>query len=284
MKKNFAFLIAVAFLAGCSYAKEVPEVQEAPEGFVFVQGGNFANSNSNLYDTDIVVESFFISVTEVTQSQWVEVMGSNPSQIIGDDRPVETITWYDAILFANTKSLQHGLQPFYNIDKENNDPGNLNDEDYINWLVTINPEANGFRLPTEIEWEFAASGGTLSRSYLFSGNDDIDLVAWYFRNSGDYFLESMWHWPTIEANNASTHPVAGKEANELGIYDMSGNVREWVWDWFSESEINPNSGSSRGIRGGGWVGSEVPARVYERRYMPPHYSFYDLGLRLVKNN
>ncbi|MCL2399757.1 MAG: formylglycine-generating enzyme family protein [Defluviitaleaceae bacterium] len=266
----------IAVFTGCSNSNTEP-----PYGFVFVQGGAFVNTTSNLYGTDVVLYDFFISRYAITQREWVEIMGENPSRFLGDDRPVESVNWYDAILFANKRSIQEGLVPFYNIDMENDDPNNFSEEDDFRWIVTINDNANGFRLPTEVEWEYAAGGGQLSISYSFSGSDDPNEVAWYFRNSGDEFLEDFWNWPMIEANNAQTNPVGQKKPNELGIYDMSGNVREWVWDWFCEDEINPESGETRVIRGGGWIGSDDPCRTYERRYMSPHFRFHDIGFRLV---
>jgi formylglycine-generating enzyme required for sulfatase activity len=148
----FMLLVLSVVVISVSSRENQPPL-EIPEGFIFVQGGQFVNTTSNLYDTDVIVQDFFIGKHEVTQGEWIEVMGSNPSQFASDNKPVENVSWYDAILFANKRSLLEGLEPFYNIDETNTDPNNLSLDDDIRWIVTINEGANGYRLPTEIEWE-----------------------------------------------------------------------------------------------------------------------------------
>ena len=227
---------------------------QKPDKFVLVKGGAFRNKKSNYYGKSVTVSDFYIGRYEVTQEEWTSVMVNNPSKFKGDNLPVETVNWYDCVEYCNKRSLKEGLKPYYNIDKNKKDPNNENDSDDIKWAVTINEGADGYRLPTEAEWEYAATGGHMSNSYAYSGSNDVDEVAWYWKNSGDEYLTGVWNWPAIENNNSKTKSVGHKKPNELGLYDMSGNVREWCWEW--HGDLGVNSGSVRVWRGGGWLGGE----------------------------
>jgi formylglycine-generating enzyme required for sulfatase activity len=140
------------------------------------------------------------------------------------------------------------------------------------FVATLNAlTGKKYRLPTEAEWEYAARGGNKSKGYKYSGSDNIEDVAWYGGNSG-----------------SKTRPVGIKQPNELGIYDMSGNVWEWVRDWYGSygfsaqiNPIGPESGSSRVIRGGSWHYNASPCRVSNRDIITPEYKFSNLGFRLV---
>ena len=239
--------------------------QKEPENLL-VKSGTFINTTSNYYGKSVTISSFYIGKYEVTQKEWIEIMGSNPSQFKGDNLPVEMATWYECVEYCNKRSIKEGLKPYYNIDKNKKDPNNGNDTDDIKWTVTINAGANGYRLPTEAEWEYAAGGGQMSKSYTYSGGNDVDKVAWYWKNSGDTNLTGVWSWSMIEKNHCKTKSVGGKEPNELGLYDMSGNVREFCWDWYGDLESTEtwrvvetdpkgsSSGSLRVWRSGGWLG------------------------------
>lgn len=163
--------------------------------------------------------------TEVTQKLYTSVMGSNPSDYKGDNNPVENVSWYDAIYFCNKLSKKLGLTPVYAVNGKtdvatwNYTPHNGNS---IRGQVTQNTKANGFRLPTTEEWEYAARGG---QNYTYSGSNDLNEVGWYAGNSG-----------------GKTHPVAQKKANGYGLYDMSGNVRELCWEVFTTRETSPCCG------------------------------------------
>src|SRR5262245_13337469 len=157
--------------------------QKTPDNLVLIKGGTFVNKKSTNY-LGKTIPSFYIGKYEVTQKEWTEVMGNNPSQFKGDNLPVETVSWYDCVEYCNQRSIKEGLKPFYNIDRTNKDPNNQTVVDEIKWIVTTNAAANGYRLPTEAEWEYAAGGGEQSKSYTYSGGDDVDKAAWYWRNSG----------------------------------------------------------------------------------------------------
>ena len=224
------------------------------------------------------LNSFYMGKYEVTQGEYKALMGKNPSDTdrgIGDNYPVNQVNWYDAVEYCNALSRREGLNPCYVIDKTRQDPSNntVYVYDKLRWIVTCSFDANGYRLPTEAEWEFAARGGTGSRGYIYAGSSSIDSVAWNKDNSG-----------------SKSHPVGGKQANELGLYDMTGNVWEWCWDWYGNysggSQSNPSgpsSGSNRVVRGGGWNYNASHSRAANRsnNFLQP-YGYTNGGFRVVR--
>lgn len=287
MRKVFIVAVLMA-AAGAGLA-------QASDDFVLVHGGTFKNTKSNYYGKNVTISSFYIGKYEVTQKEWAAVMGSNPSKFAGENLPVDSVNWYDAIEYCNKRSIKEGLQPYYSIDKAKKDPHNLPDPkfgdlDTIKWTVTTHPQANGYRLPTEAEWEYAAGGGQLSMNYTYSGSNDVDEVAWYWRNAGDMKLAGFWTWSEIQQNHDQTKPVGEKKPNELGLYDMSGNVREWCWDWFADQVAanatdpqGPESGHGRVWRGGGWIGDAPFTESAFRGSLAANGTGPDQGLRLARN-
>ena len=194
----------------------------------------------------VEIKSFFLAKFPMTQDFYVEIMNENPSTIKGADHPVETVTWSDAIIFCNTLSMKENLKACYFLSEDKEE-------------ITFDQAANGFRLPTEAEWEYACKAGTTGIRY-----DNLDLVAWYKENSEN-----------------TTHPVGLKQPNAWGLYDMLGNVWEWCSDIYDESVY----GSYRLFRGGGWSDEERSVMATTRRRSHPlKFKIDDLGFRIAKNN
>lgn len=196
--------------------------------------------------------------------------------------PLIHVSWYDAIEYCNWLSNREGLTQCYTINKQEKDPNNGCEDDTQKWIVNCNFQANGYRLPTEAEWEYAARGGSMSKGYKYSGSNDLKDVGWFgaYSNKGNRTSEE------------GTSEVCNLKPNELGIYDMSGNVLEWVWDWYGEEYYktsennNPKGepvGSYRGLRGGSWCDNSEFCRVAFRSFMGvPSNRGSDSGFRLVR--
>ncbi len=246
--------------------------QEARPRMVFVAGGTYWRGSAegafaaNERAHEVTLSSFHLAETETTQEQWTAVMGSNPSRFPGKDRPVEYVSWMDAVRFANALSEREGLEKAYEI------AGNE---------VIWNRSAAGYRLPTEAEWEYAARGGPRGaptdeplRRAPYAGGTNAAALGWYDANS-----------------NRTTQPVGRKEPNELGLYDMSGNVWDWCWDWYSDyprTSVADPAGPDRGtgqrvLRGGAWFTPVHLLRTTYRYWNAPTFKVNSVGFRLARN-
>ncbi len=240
------------------------------------------------YDTDegpvhsvILTHGFYIQSTEVTQQQWMDVFGSNPSRYPGMNRPVEQVTWYDCCIYCNRLSQAEGLTPCY-----------YSDASYTTVFDGIPPvtsgkvywkhSADGYRLPTEAEWEYACRAGTTTAYNNGQDNTDcdedpnLDMLGRYKYNGGD----------------SSQHANVGSyQANNWGLYDMHGNVCEWCWDRYcsrygsslpSTDPEGPSFSSLRVVRGGSWCGGAEYCRSASRGYHDPNNRYTSLGFRVLR--
>lgn len=250
----------------------------------FIPNGSFLMGNNNgLVDEvpahQVSLNSYYISQKEVTVFDWNQIMGSIPPENsnLFSSYPVMNVSWYATLVYCNKRSVQEGLIPCYSINGSSNPDTwgtipTINNNQWNN--VVCNWSATGYRLPTEAEWEYASRGAHLSNNTVYSGSDNYDLVAWVHENADE-----------------TLHSVRTKNANEVGIYDMSGNVFEWVWDWYgnysTSSQNNPQGpsvGTNKICRGGGWRSSYTAATVFIR---PSKLAYDDenyIGFRVVKAN
>lgn len=195
--------------------------------------------------------------TEVTQDLYESIMKSNPSNFKGGSNPVENVSWFDAVYFCNKLSEKLGLKPVYSVNKSSDVGTWAYTPHHGNMLqgeVVMDPAANGFRLPTAAEWEYAARGG---QYFKYSGSDNLDQVGWYRDNSGN-----------------KTHSVALKRANGYNLYDLSGNVWEWCWDVYE-------SASNRCRRGGSCIDFDEYCKGGYGASSFAYGQFISLGFRVV---
>ena len=261
-------------------------------GGTFQMGSATGKSNEKPLHS-VTLGAFYIEKTLITHEKWTEVCnwclangyndlptGKSWSTRTGTNHPVTQVSWYDVLKWCNARSEKEGLTPVYcmsNTDSTVYRTGQLDlASDAVKWT------ANGYRLPTEAEWEFAARGGAKTQGFSYSGSKDLDSVAWHGSNSG-----------------RGIHPVATKEANELGLYDMSGNVWEWCWDLYGSYEAaaqkDPKGPTSRAwrpwdvlisskarvLRGGCYVGNAAECRVASRDNIGPKNRAGIAGFRCV---
>jgi len=270
-------------------AEAEPEEAAKPasidDGFIHIEGGAFLmgspeDENWRIEDEtghEVSVNAFYIDPHEATQADWEAAMGSNPSTFVGEQLPVENISWMDAIEYANARSEAAGLAPAYAVEGD---------------IVTWNRAADGYRLPTEAEWEYACRAGTATPFNLERSLDanDANFYGHYpYEIEENYFDDSV-----LEARpgqyRGETVAVGSFEANAWGLFDMHGNVNEWCWDWYGPYDLedtdNPTgaeSGTRHVYRGGGWNDFGKNMRSAYRAAGQADLRSYNLGVRLVRN-
>ncbi len=242
---------------------------DGPAGstMALIPAGNFemgdaaaSNEPNERPSRTVSLSPFYMGKTEVSQELYQSVMGENPSHTKGDSRPVENITWYEALEFCNALSRRDGYTEVYT-----DITGNLN-ADFT---------ADGYRLPTEAEWEYACRAGTSTAYYTGPSKADLEKAGWYSGNA-----------------NGTTHDVRGLQANSHDLYDMHGNVFEWCWDRYAadyyqqgvnNNPLGPESGEERVCRGGSYFVFEYGCRSTFRSMLAPQYKSRDIGIRLVRS-
>lgn len=310
MKRGLSFIIAIFMLlslAACANAPAETEqlsqpeestgtqpesggesaepLVQVPDDFILISGGTFTmgspdseawRSEDELQHT-VTVSSFYISAYEVTQAEYEEVMGSKPSSFAGDELPVESVSWLDAIAYCNARSEAEQLTPVYTIDGS---------------TVIWDQSANGYRLPTEAEWEYACRAGTTTP---FNTENSPSAEEANYYGHYPYEIENNY----FSQGNLSTRPgqyrqttvaVDSFSANAYGLYNMHGNVSEWVWDFYgaysTEAQTDPTgveSGTLRVYRGGGWNDFAKNMRSAYRATLAPDKGSFNIGIRLVRD-
>ena len=255
----------------------------APTGFVYIPPGTFtmgSPSDEMCRFSDetqhqvTLTHGFYLQQTEVMQQQWVDVFGNNPSYNPGMSHPVEEVTWYDACIYSNRLSIAGGLTPCYYSD------GSFSTvfdgtPPVTSGTVYWNQSANGYRLPTESEWEYACRAGTTTaynsgqENTSCSEDPNLDPLAWYYYNSDT-------------GNGRETHDVGLKQPNNWELYDMHGNVYEWCWDRYVSYPTVSTSGSYRLLCGGSWGESARSCRSAARDDGTPANRNRYLGFRLLR--
>jgi len=284
-------------------------VAAAVGGYVRIEPGCFqmgSPANEPGRDDDekrhrvCISRSYYLKSTEVTQGEWQDLMGNNPSHFkhCGSDCPVETVNWYEALAYCNALSRSEGLSECYTLSGcGGKKPGNDMECEKVRFSGL---SCSGYRLPTEAEWEYAARAGT--GTAIYTGSMEIkgannapalDPIAWYGGNSGVDYKGGIGcsDWPEKQRSSSrcGTHRVSGKRANVWGLHDMLGNVWEWCWDWYGDyggtatDPMGSDAGSYRVLRGGSWSNLAGNVRAALRFRRSPGFRNDYLGFRPARS-
>lgn len=255
------------------------------DGFIRITGGTFqmGSPEDEAWRSDdetqhqVTVSDFYMAPYEVTQTEYAAVMGSSPGNFSGDDLPVENVSWLDAVSYCNARSEQEGLTPVYTVDGQN-----------VSW----DRSANGYRLPTEAEWEYACRAGTQTPFYM--ENSPSAEEANYYGHYPYGIEENYFSQGNLEVKpgeyRETTIAVGSFSPNPYGLYDMHGNVAEWTWDIYGAypdgdqtDPVGAASGTRRVYRGGGWNDFAKNMRSAYRAMMDQDKGSFNIGIRLVRN-
>ena len=232
---------------------------------IFVKGGKykpcFTDDQKEVFDLEVCRY-------QTTQKMWLEVMENNPSKFKEIYKPVDTVTWWQALEFCNKLSEKYNLKPVYDLSKKRMLMINQLGEEKASPDIADFKKTEGFRLPTEVEWEWFARGGQIAIdegtfSYKYSGSDNVDEVAWYDKIS-----------------NGESQDVGSKKPNQLELYDCSGNISEWCFDM--DKSTKKNKTIYRIIKGGSWFSEASWCSILPRFCYNSIYSSKEIGFRIVR--
>lgn len=280
-----ACALAAAGFAPAAYGADPDKAAGPRDGFVLIKGGGFkmgSHENEPWRSPDetphiVTVSDFYISPYEVSQREYREVTGANPSAFSGDNLPVENVTWLEAAAYCNALSKREGLTPAYTV---------------AGGTVTWDRSADGYRLPTEAEWEYAARAGTQTpfSTETYISPDEADYYGHYpLEIENNYFAQEKLPTKPGVYRQTTVH-VYSFAPNAWGLFNVHGNVAEWVWDYYgpygpsgAADPAGPETGTLRVYRGGGWNDFAKHIRSAYRAVLPQDKASYNLGIRLARN-
>jgi len=299
MIKKFLPLLIIFFAAGLYSNQDVAEKNTGGVDFVFIPAGSFvmgAESSGRDYNpprTVVISKGFWMGKFEITQKQYMDVTGNKPCEKSkygeGNDLPVYNISWYEAVEFCNKLSRDNGLEPYYQIDDDKDDD-NISLHNEIKRVVEVNEKANGFRLPTEAQWEYGCRAGSKA-DFFWGKNSSWDVsgkYSWHMFNSGlKRYNDGRFWWVKYH----KVKKVCTRAPNKFGLYDMTGNVAEWCYDRYSSSyystgdKKDPDGADGeyiyRVVRGGSMLDSPKDFASYKRWPVEPFEKIGMNGLRVV---